>query len=192
MTLINVIGITVIKKPRPLFQSLIYRCRKINVIELRPIVKTSLQQDITSDINLSAPIIIKKAKKGGPTFDEVWDYFVKGEQDIQKYWHNKFVNDSHAYSKNSQLKAILPVQVSNDYDRIILKAWTVTNILFELLDKEFALVQNAVDNELDNAKHLTLSICKLKAFNLASIDNYIVGKKEESKEYKSNDNETLS
>ncbi|CAG8830869.1 10517_t:CDS:1, partial [Cetraspora pellucida] len=58
-------------------------------------------------------------------------------ENIQKYWRNKFIDDSYAYSRNLQLKAILPVQVSNDYDRILLKAWTVTNISFKVIENPF-------------------------------------------------------
>ncbi|CAG8461611.1 10539_t:CDS:2 [Racocetra persica] len=160
----------------------------------------------------------KRARKGGPSFHEVWSYVTKGVQvnpghyeatlpeEIQKYWCNKLAEENNTYRRNSQLNPNLPSQVNNYYDELLLKAWIMANIAFEvvensfikslfkahnpaytlpsyttlserLLDKEFARVQNAINDELENIENLTLiklSESELRDMvNLISINNFI-------------------
>ncbi|CAG8796077.1 32142_t:CDS:2 [Gigaspora margarita] len=108
-------------------------------------------------------------------------------ENICQYWHNKLIDINTVNKKNSQLQLALPPQVSTKYDKILLRAWVMANILFEvienpyiknlfksinpaynlllqtilsgwLLDEEVAHVQNNIDKDLKTAEYLTLNL----------------------------------
>lgn len=167
----------------------------------------------------------KRERQGGPVFDEVWNYVIRGErvnpghykaecshcgkvwqrgkpcvlrshlalycksvpEDIRRYWRNKLIDVDNANKRNSQSQLVLPPQVSISYDESLLRAWVMANIPFEvienpyiknllkslnpayvlpsrttlsgrLLDEEVARIQNNINNDLEHAEHLTLSM----------------------------------
>ncbi|CAG8708244.1 1015_t:CDS:2 [Cetraspora pellucida] len=100
-------------------------------------------------------------------------------EDIRSYWRNKLISNNNANKRDSQL----PLQVSKNYDEILLRPWIMTNIPFEvienpyiknlfkslnptyvlpshttlsgrLLDEEFARIENNINDELENAELL--------------------------------------
>ncbi|CAG8802516.1 10351_t:CDS:2, partial [Cetraspora pellucida] len=79
----------------------------------------------------------KRNKQGGPVFNEVWDYVIKHEKvpkDICQYWRNKLIDVDNAYKRNSQLQLALSSQVS---DKILLRAWIMTNNPFEVIENPY-------------------------------------------------------
>ncbi|CAG8823291.1 23984_t:CDS:2, partial [Racocetra persica] len=89
----------------------------------------STQSESETNCDLSR----KKIRKGGPAFDKVWDYVIKGEkvnpehykteyfhverpgrenipEDIQQYWVNKLAEENNSHKRDSQLQVTLPPQ----------------------------------------------------------------------------------
>jgi hypothetical protein len=181
----------------------------------------------------------KRARTGGASFDEIWKYFIRGEdqgnghysvkyyhceftrgrgkpselkvhlanrcndcpEDIKKYWRDKLAEQTTDYTrtpKNSELPHTqptitqhfgssqpLPVQINSRIDKSLTKAWIMTGIPFQvienpfmvdflkdlnsryvppsrttlsghLLDEEIARIDRHIDQDLENAKNLTL------------------------------------
>ncbi|CAG8733850.1 36296_t:CDS:2 [Gigaspora margarita] len=105
----------------------------------------------------------KRDKRDRPVFDKVWKYIIKSKK-VNPGHHNatcahcgKFLHRGKPAILKFHLALhcqTLPPQVSTNYDEILLRAWVIANILFELLDEEVACVQNKIDKDLETAEYL--------------------------------------